>query len=65
MTRNGNDVLLFVRNGTGVVAQRIDVLADDGTRIYVAGGLGADAVVAIEGISALKAMWLAAEQEGG
>ncbi len=65
VTRNGSDVLLFVRSGNGLVAQRIDVLADDGTRIYVAGGIGASTIVAVEGISALKAMWLAAEQEGG
>ncbi len=65
VTRNGSDVLLFVRSGSGVIAQRIDVLADDGKRVYVASGIGADAVVALEGISALKALWLAAAQEGG
>ena len=65
VTRNGSDVLLFVRTGNGVVARRIDVLADDGTRVYVASGISADAVVALEGISALKALWLAAAQEGG
>jgi cobalt-zinc-cadmium efflux system membrane fusion protein len=65
VTRNGSDVLLFVRRGGGVTAQRIEVLADDGKRVYVAGGIGADAVVALEGISALKALWLAAAQEGG
>jgi len=65
VTRNGGDVLLFVRTGNGVVAQRIDVLADDGKRVYVAGGIGADAIVVLDGISALKALWLAAAQEGG
>jgi cobalt-zinc-cadmium efflux system membrane fusion protein len=65
VTRNGGDVLLFVRSGGGVIAQRIDVLADDGKRVYVAGGIGADAVVALDGISALKALWLAAGKAGG
>lgn len=65
VTRSGGEVLLFVRTGNGVVAQRVDVLADDGARVYVAGGLAADAVVAVEGIGALKALWLAADREGG
>ena len=65
VTRNGGDVLLFVRTGNGVVAQRIEVLADDGKRVYLAGGIDADTVVALEGIGALKALWLAAAQEGG
>jgi cobalt-zinc-cadmium efflux system membrane fusion protein len=64
VTRNGGDALLFVRRGGDVIARRIDVLADDGTRVYVASGIGADALVAVEGISALKALWLAAEEGG-
>jgi cobalt-zinc-cadmium efflux system membrane fusion protein len=64
VTRNGGDALLFVRRGNDVVARRIDVLADDGTRVYVASGIGADALVAIEGISALKALWLATAEGG-
>jgi cobalt-zinc-cadmium efflux system membrane fusion protein len=64
VTRNGADALLFVRSGSDVVARRIEVLADDGTRVYVATGIGADALVAVDGISALKALWLAAEEGG-
>jgi RND family efflux transporter MFP subunit len=65
VTRNGGDVLVFVRSAKGVVAQRIEVLGDDGARVYVAGGIAADTVVAVDGISALKALWLSADREGG
>jgi RND family efflux transporter MFP subunit len=65
VTRNGDDVLVFVRSGKGMIAQRIEVLADDGTRVYVTGGISAGAVVAVEGVSALKALWLAAQERGG
>jgi cobalt-zinc-cadmium efflux system membrane fusion protein len=64
VTRNGGEALLFVRSGGDVIARRIEVLADDGTRVYVESGIGADARVAVDGISALKALWLAAEEGG-
>jgi cobalt-zinc-cadmium efflux system membrane fusion protein len=66
VTRHGGDALVFVRSGAELRVQRIDVIADDGTRIYVASGLAPGAVVAVDGISALKALWLATEElEGG
>jgi len=66
VTRNGGEVLVFVRRANGVVAQRIEVLADDGTHVYVAGGIAPDAAVAVAGVGALKALWLSsAEREGG
>ena len=34
-------------------------------RVYVAGGIEADAAVAVAGVGALKALWLSAEREGG
>jgi cobalt-zinc-cadmium efflux system membrane fusion protein len=65
VTRHGGETLLFVRSGAQVLVRRVDVLANDGARIYVAAGVDADAVVAVDGISALKALWLARVEEGG
>ncbi len=65
VTRDGEFAMLFVRSGAEVVARRVDVLGDDGSLVYI-GGIGADALVAVDGISALKALWLAStEGEGG
>jgi cobalt-zinc-cadmium efflux system membrane fusion protein len=65
VTRHGDRILLFVRRGGNVDVQAIEVLADDGRRVYVSGGLDAAARVAVDGISALKALWLAGDEEGG
>jgi cobalt-zinc-cadmium efflux system membrane fusion protein len=62
VTRHDGDALLFVRSGTDMRAQRISVLADDGSRIYIAGGLAPRSVVAVDGVSALKALWLASAE---
>jgi hypothetical protein len=47
------------------VAQRVGLVADDGERVYIARGLAPGAVVAVDGISALKSLWLSAADEGG
>jgi cobalt-zinc-cadmium efflux system membrane fusion protein len=64
VTRHDGAALLFVRSGTDMHAQRISVLADDGSRVYVAGGLAPGAIVAVDGVSALKALWLASNEGG-
>jgi cobalt-zinc-cadmium efflux system membrane fusion protein len=64
VTRHEGAALLFVRSGADMIVQRIDVLADDGARIYVSDGIAGGAPVAVDGISALKALWLAAEEGG-
>lgn len=64
VTRHGGEALLFVRSGSDMRAQRINVLADDGSRIYIAGGLLSGSAVAIDGVSALKALWLASNEGG-
>jgi cobalt-zinc-cadmium efflux system membrane fusion protein len=64
VTRHGGETLVFVRSGGLMRVQRIAVIADDGTRIYVGDGIGAGSVVAVDGISALKALWLATDAEG-
>ncbi len=65
VTRNGDEIFVFVREPNGFAAQRIDVLAEDGARVYVTAGIDRGARVAIEGISALKSLWLATQETGG
>jgi cobalt-zinc-cadmium efflux system membrane fusion protein len=65
VTRHEGEALLFVRSGGDVAVQRVAILAVDGERIYVAASIGRDARVAVDGISALKALWLSAAEEGG
>ena len=57
--------MIFVRRGGELVAQPVGLVADDGERIYIARGLAPGAVVAVDGVSALKSLWLAAAEEGG
>jgi RND family efflux transporter MFP subunit len=65
VTRHEGEALLFVRSGAGMRAQPIRVLADDGATIYLASELAPGASVAVDGISALKALWLATGESGG
>jgi multidrug efflux pump subunit AcrA (membrane-fusion protein) len=65
ITRNGADALLFIRSGANVEARQVAVLGDDGERVYVSGGIGPADRIAVEGISALKALWLSSSEEGG
>jgi multidrug efflux pump subunit AcrA (membrane-fusion protein) len=65
VTRHEGESLVFVRSGGAVVAQRVGLVADDGERVYIARGLAPGAVVAVDGISALKSLWLSAADEGG
>jgi cobalt-zinc-cadmium efflux system membrane fusion protein len=65
VTRHEGTTLVFVRRGGNVEARPVELLADDGQRVYVSAGLDAQARVAVQGISALKALWLASEEEGG
>lgn len=64
VTRHEGESLVFVRRNGELVAQPISVLADDGERIYVVNGLTAGSVVAVDGVSALKSLWLAAAEQG-
>jgi hypothetical protein len=65
VTRNGADALVFVRDGANVAVRRVEVLGDDGERVYVGDGIGPADRIAVEGISALKALWLSSSEEGG
>jgi cobalt-zinc-cadmium efflux system membrane fusion protein len=62
VTRHEGQTLVFVRSGGDVVPERIGVLADGGERIYVTSGVAAGSLIATDGISALKALWLATEE---
>jgi cobalt-zinc-cadmium efflux system membrane fusion protein len=65
VTRHEGQSVVFVRTGGEVKAQPVGVVADDGERIYIAQGLTPGSVVAVDGISALKSLWLSAAEEGG
>jgi cobalt-zinc-cadmium efflux system membrane fusion protein len=65
VTRHQGESLVFVRSGGEVKAQPVGVVADDGERVYISRGLSAGSVVAVDGISALKSLWLSAAEEGG
>ena len=65
VTRHEGESLVFVRRGGELVAQPVGVVADDGERIYIARGLAPGSLVAVDGISALKSLWLSAAEEGG
>jgi RND family efflux transporter MFP subunit len=57
---------VFVRDASGFDARRIEIVAEDGERVYVVGGIDRSGQpIAVEGISALKSLWLAARETGG
>jgi len=60
LSRSGGEQVVFVRNGATFTAQPVAVLAEGGARAYVAERI--DGEVAVEGISALKSLWLASEE---
>jgi cobalt-zinc-cadmium efflux system membrane fusion protein len=64
LTRHEGESLVFVRQGGELVAQPVSLIADDGERIYISRGIAPGALVAVDGISALKSLWLAAAEEG-
>jgi RND family efflux transporter MFP subunit len=65
VTREGGDALVFVRAGGNVEVCRVEVIGDDGMRVYIAGNVDVAARIAVGGVSALKALWLSAAVEGG
>ena len=66
VTRAGGAAYVFVREPTGFEARRVEVLAEDGEHIYVDAGIDRGGLrVAVGGINALKALWLAAQEAEG
>lgn len=65
LTRQGNETLLFVRDGGQMLVRSVTVVGEDGARAYLAAGVDASRRVAVAGVSALKALWLTAAEEGG
>ena len=62
LTRERNETYVFVRTESGVAPRRVELLAEGRDRAYIESGLEADALVATSGVSALKAMWLTADE---
>lgn len=61
LMRSGSAVYVFSRSARGVAATPVSVVAPSGSRMLVR-GLPAGAEVAVAGVSALKALWLAASE---
>jgi len=64
VTRNGVDAFVFVRTPAGFDIQPIELLGDGGSRVYVQGAIGESAEVAVAGVSALKSLWMSAQDAG-
>lgn len=64
VTRSGNDVIVFARTHDGFAARRVELASEDNERVYVKTGIDAATEIAVEGISALKSLWLADATEG-
>ena len=58
IVRDGNDPLVFVRTDGGFEVQAIEILADDGVSTYVNSGIEERSQVAVDGVAALKSIWL-------
>ena len=60
VTRHLGKVFVFARREGAIAVVPVEVLADDGARVYIAAGsLDAGTRIAVEGISVLKSLWLA------
>lgn len=62
VTRHLGEAYVFARHEGTIEVVPVEVLADDGVRVYIAAtSLDAGARIAVEGISVLKSLWLADE----
>ena len=60
VTRHLGEAYVFARREGAMAVVPVEVLADDGARVYIAANnLDAGARIAVEGISVLKSLWLA------
>ena len=62
VTREGGETFVFVQRENGVEPVPIVLVAEGRDRVFVGSGLAADARVAVSGVSALKALWLAEKE---
>jgi cobalt-zinc-cadmium efflux system membrane fusion protein len=60
ITRHLGETYVFARRESAIAVVPVEVLADDGARVYVAAtSLDENSRVVVEGISVLKSLWLA------
>lgn len=59
VTRSGDNHYLFVRTANGFDARQVRVAGADGDRLFVNADIDGDSEIAINGVSALKALWSA------
>jgi RND family efflux transporter MFP subunit len=62
ITREGGNSFVFVQRENGVEAMPVTLLAEGSDRVYIESSLSADVRIAVSGVSALKALWLADEE---
>ncbi|MGD8323242.1 MAG: efflux RND transporter periplasmic adaptor subunit [Gammaproteobacteria bacterium] len=62
VTREGGESFVFVRRESGVEPVRVNLLAEGSDQVFIESGFGADARIAISGVSALKALWLSEDE---
>ncbi|MCP5145081.1 MAG: efflux RND transporter periplasmic adaptor subunit [Gammaproteobacteria bacterium] len=61
VVRNGGKTYVFTAGGGGFQVLPVNVLANDGGRVYIEAGFSPGANVVVDGVAALKAIWLADE----
>jgi hypothetical protein len=65
VTRRGDSAYVFLRTDGGVKALPVDIVGGSGPTTLISGQVDADDAVAISGVAALKALWLAGNDETG
>jgi len=64
VTRVGTDTLVFARNAQGFEVIRVELLASDGDRLYIGDGVDQATEIAVDGVSALKSLWMSLQDQG-
>lgn len=55
--RDAGRAHVFVRTPDGFALRRVDVVAEDGQRVYVGAGLDPASTIAVAGVAGLKSIW--------
>lgn len=63
VTRTGDQTQIFVRDDQGFVLVPIEVLAENQDVSFIRGAIDGSSLVAVDGVSALKSLWLSQQEE--
>ena len=64
VVRSGDVAAVFVRSAAGLMAQPVEILAEDAMQTYVTAGIDPGMEVAVAGVATLKSVWTAGQAEG-